>query len=121
MAAKIRRLGTLAREVAPDVRDNLEAFIATSLASGTTPGGDALRPTKDGRRPLVNAASAITVKVVGTIVTATVTGVPELFHNKGTKRLGAPRRLVPSSGTIPPAVADAIREALRRRVEELSR
>ena len=119
--AKIRRTATLARDAAPDVADILRGFVGESIAAGRTPGGEALAPRKaDGGQPLRNAAKAITVKAVGSIVTATVMGFPELLHNRGTKRMPA-RRLIPESGVIPEAIAEEIRRALARRFEELTR
>jgi hypothetical protein len=123
MIATVRRVGALARDVAPAIADELRAFIASEIAAGRTPGGDTLRPRKaDGGQPLQNAAKAITVRAVGTIITAEVTGFPELLHNVGHAR-GAkePRRLVPAGGVVPSALADRVRALLSQRFAEATR
>jgi hypothetical protein len=98
---RVRALGklpeTAAKVAAPLV---LEAAKETA-AAGTDPDGTAWAPRKDGGRALVNAAEALSVETVGTVVVLRLTG-PEVIHNYGNTRVPR-RRILPDGGAGIPA------------------
>ena len=106
--AAVRRLETLPEDAARLAAPLVEEALRATAAAGTDPDGHTWQPKKDGGRPLVHAAEHITVKAVGTLVRATLTG-PDVYHHFGA---GVPRRqILPDPGTIPPGVARALEKA----------
>lgn len=107
--ASIERLGTLAEDVAKRAAPLVEDALRATAKAGTAPDGTPWKPKKDRGAPLVHAGDAITVKAVGTVVRATLTG-PTVFHHFGSAR--NPRRpVLPDPGSLPPPVAKAIEKA----------
>lgn len=109
MIAGLRGLGrdalsAIAKEAAPLVQ---EAARKTA-AAGTTPDGEAWTPTKDGRKPLENAADHITARASGPTLRIYLNG-PDVFHHFGTGRV--PRRQIIPEGKIPPAIGSAMQRA----------
>lgn len=82
MIARCQSLEDMPRETAPKVAAILREIIAQAIAAGTTPEGEAWKPTVDGHLPLQGAMSAITVEAVGTTVVATLSG-HYIFHHMG--------------------------------------
>lgn len=98
----------IAKEAAPRV---LAALQATARA-GTTPTGKPWPATKEGGRALVNAASHLAAKALGSVVKVTLTGV-DVIHNAGTGWIPK-RRILPETGeAVPPVVAKAVEDAAR--------
>ena len=103
--AKLEDLPKVAAELAAP---RVDAAIKATARAGKTPDGKPWPPKKDGGQPLVHAADAITTEAVGTVVRARLTG-PTVFHHYGA---GVPKRQVlPDSGSIPPGVEAALRNA----------
>lgn len=103
---------------APAVAKAVEAELRATAAAGTTPDGAAWAPKKDGGRALANAAAAISVRAVGTVILARLR-FPESIHHKGTKRL--PKRQILPEGELPANVAEAIKRTLVREWEQAVR
>lgn len=109
MIDSFAKLGGLANDVARAAAPGVQDALRATAAAGQSPEGAAWAPKKDGGAPLQNAAEAISVKAVGPIVRATLTG-PTVFHHFGGGR--NPRRpVLPDPGTVPPAVDKAIKKA----------
>lgn len=113
MIAKLRALGTMLPDAAPEIAQAVERELGAQVASGLGPDGTPLRPTKDGRQPLVNAARAIRVRAIGTVIVTKVEGHHAL-HHLGRARGGVRRPLIPTEGT-PAPVARAIKKTLDAR------
>lgn len=114
MSAKLRALPGMVERAAPAVASALDAHLRRTIAAGTSADGTPWTPTKDGRRPLQNAAKALTTRAVGTIVLARLEGV-EARHHKGEVRgaeKGLKRRILPV-GKIPQPVVGAMHGILR--------
>lgn len=94
---------------APEIATVLESAIHESIAGGKSLDGQAWAPTKDGRQPLQNAASAVTVSVMGRTILIQLTGY-HVFHQFGTSRL--PRRPIIPMGGLPDRLGNAIRKGL---------
>lgn len=102
-------MGALARDTAVRAAPLVETALRETARAGTDPLGKAWPPKLDGSAPLEHAAEAISVKAVGPIVRATLTG-PTVWHHFGGGR--NPRRpVLPDPGTIPPSIETALRKA----------
>jgi len=111
MIASLRKLGKSSKDVAKEAAPLVQQALRATAAAGTDPEGRAWKPKKDGGRPLVNAANAITTTANGTLVTTTLSGV-ENFHQHSKSH---ERRIIPDGGAgIPQNVADALDEAATR-------
>lgn len=103
---KLRELGTLVKDSAPEVAKAVDGELRAQIARGVGPDGAPLEPTKDGRQPLKNAGKALRVRAIGTVVLSTLSG-PAALHNSGRARGGVRRQILPS-GKIPEPVTKAI-------------
>jgi hypothetical protein len=110
MIAKLRELDGMVERAAPEIAKAVERELGAQVAAGLGPDGKPLRPTKDGRQPLQNAARAIRVRAVGTVIVAKVEGHHAL-HHLGRARGGIRRPLIPTETTTEP-VAKAIEKTL---------
>ncbi len=112
MIRKLRRTRAFILEAAPSCADAVATELRATAAAGTSPDGAAWAPRKaDGARALANAASAISVKAVGSIVLAKV-GYPYVFHQKA-QGSSTPRRLIlPDAGVLPARLAAAVKRAI---------
>jgi hypothetical protein len=117
MIGKLRRLGGISEECAPEVAEELRAITAANISAGVGPGGEAWQPTKDGRRPLKNAAAALSATAVGTVAILRLEG-PEARHNNGTARGKITRRILPTRRMSAPATA-AIHAVIRRKFGDI--
>jgi hypothetical protein len=115
MIRRIRSIPQLVTEAAPEVADTFRAQLHQQVASGRAPDGSAWKPTKGGKQPLVNAAKAIAVRAVGTVILATLSG-HEVFHHYGTKV--QPKRQILPFGSLPADLASAIKAGLVRRFRQ---
>jgi hypothetical protein len=107
MIDKLRGLRELTKEAAKECAPLVEAAANASADAGTTPNGQAWKPTKKGDRPLQNASKAVSARTLGTVVQIRIDGV-EALHHSGTKKL--PRRqIIPTAGDSLP---DNIKAAL---------
>jgi len=110
--ARLRRLPTLVQSAAPGVARALELELQKQIAAGEGPGGAAWRPRADGSKPLQNAAKALTVTAVSTVVIARITGV-EARHHLGAVRGKVKRQILPTAG-LPQPMARAIETVVTR-------
>lgn len=104
--ARIRQLGELAKNAAPQVASALEREIGAQVAAGADPTGKAWPKTQAGTAPLRGAAKAVRVRAIGSVVVETVEGHHAL-HHQGRARGGVRRQILPTSG-IPAPVERAI-------------
>lgn len=104
--ARIRQLGHLARDSAPDVAKAVEREVGEQINRGTDPNGKPWKLTKEGKVPLRGAAKSVESKAVGTVVLVSVEGHHAL-HDRGWVRGGVRRQILPR-GDIPQTVERAI-------------
>jgi hypothetical protein len=114
--AKLRGLSNLAPRIAPEVARELERELRENVAAGRGPDGKPWEPTKDGRRPLKNAARQVSASAVGTVIIARVDGI-EARHHVGAVRGGTARPMIPT-GSIPDPVSRAIEAVATRAFDE---
>jgi hypothetical protein len=121
MIRTLRHVGgrELLREIAAEAAPDVEKALRTTAAAGTTPTGDAWKPTQAGTRPLQHAPEHLRAEAVGTSVRATLTG-PDALHNYGAGRGRVRRQVLPDGGEPPPPVADAVRAAAERVFERVT-
>lgn len=117
MIDRVRRVPELVREAAPEVAAEVERELVANIAAGRAPDGTAWEPTKEGGRPLANAAKALSVRAVGSVVLMTVSG-PEAKHHLGLARGKVKRRIILTRG-IPSPMASAMRKVFARRFARL--
>lgn len=108
--AKLRRLATFVGGSAPVVALAVKREIGAQIAAGRGPDGKAWKPTKAGTPALRGAAGALTVKAIGSVVVATLTGV-EARHHFGAVKGKVKREILPT-GKIPDPVTRAITRVL---------
>lgn len=113
MIETCRSMPGMAKREAPAVASILRNTIAQSVASGTSPEGQAWAPTKSGNAPLQGAMGAVSVQVVSDGVDAIVTG-HHVFHQNGTSRLPA-RPIIPQS--MPGVLAEETKRLFKERWE----
>jgi hypothetical protein len=95
MIDSLHRLGELPEKLAPKVAAALLTEVSASVARGESPDGKAWQPTKDGKRPLQNAAKALRAEAVGTVALLILEG-PEVRHHLGSAKGGVQRQILPS-------------------------
>jgi len=114
---RLRALGTVARDIAPEVARELRAQLERNIERGVGPDGEAWQRNADGSQPLRTAAKALTVRAIGTAVVATLHG-PVAMHHLGTAAGRIRRRILPSR-RMPQPLIDAIRRAVQQRLERV--
>lgn len=107
---KLRELGGMVDRAAPAIAKAVEGELRANVAAGVGPDGEPLTRTKDGRQPLERAGRAITVRALGTVILAKVSGHHAL-HHLGRARGGVRRPLIPTA-KIPDPVTKAITKTL---------
>lgn len=111
MTARIRSLGTLARDVARASVPEVEKAARKTAAAGTDPEGKAWAPRKsDGGRALANAAEAVTARAIGTVVQISLAAI-ETYHQRSKSHA---RRVIPDGKGLPAAIAKAIDDTARK-------
>jgi hypothetical protein len=115
--ARLRRLELFDDELAELAAPALEHAARANVAAGLDPNGRPWRAKKDGSRPLVNAAAAVTCHAEGNLAVLEVSG-PEYWHQTIAGDGAHPRRaLIPSPGDAVPgylaaALDDVVAKAL---------
>lgn len=110
---QINSLVDAPQAIAPVVATKLRAEIEGNIAAGRGPDGTPWQPTKAGKRPLQNAAKALTVVAQGTVIVAAIVG-PEALHHWGAVTGGIKRQILPTRD-IPQPVVTAIQTAWTER------
>lgn len=117
IAAAKAKYGLSAADVAKAAGPGVERVLKATASAGTDPEGRSWAPKKDGGRPLVGAAAAISVSIAGPVIRGVLTG-PTVFHHFGTGRVPQ-RRVLPDAGAgIPPEIAAAILKAASQRFDD---
>lgn len=101
-----RKLGNIAKDVAPAVARELRTELLANIAAQRGPDGKAWPPGAGGKPVLQGAGKALDVRAVGTVVVAALTG-PEALHHMGAARGGIARPILPTT-RIPAPVTAAI-------------
>lgn len=118
--AKLRELETLPGRVAPRIAKRVHEVLSKQIAEAKFPSGSAWPDTQDGRKALRNAAAALTVRAMGNVIVARLSG-PEARHSVGAVRGNVQRQILPTAAgqlrSIGEAVklelADAMKEAIK--------
>jgi hypothetical protein len=105
MIATARSMATLAKDAAPIAARHVEAQLKATASAGAAPDGTKWPDTKKGERALKNAAEAIRVQAVGTVILIVLTGY-HVYHHFGA---GVPRRPIIPQGSMPRRLGDAVR------------
>jgi hypothetical protein len=107
MIESVRAAGRLIEDAAPEVAKAVEAQLRSTAAAGQSPNGTPWAPKKKGGgRALVNAAGAISVAAIGSVILVKLVG-KTVFHHFGAQ--GKPRRQVIPVGTMPKQLGNAVR------------
>lgn len=101
---RIRSLGRIGEELAPEAAKALDAEIRKDVAAGKDPSGNAWQPTKDGKRPLANAAKSVATTAIGSVVLVTLSGV-EARHHLGAVKGKIKRQIIPDAKLPKPVIA----------------
>lgn len=110
LIAKVRRAKDFVASAAPAAAEAMQAALRATASAGTSPDGTAWpQRKKDGGNALPDAADAITVRAVGTVLVARI-AFPYSIHNNGKGH--APQRQILPSGEMPTSVAEAIKQSL---------
>lgn len=118
---KIRALGGLAATAAHRAAPLVEERSTATAAAGTTPTGQAWAPKKDGTPALVNAAAAVSVVALDTVVQIKLidssTGSAQVQSIQQAKR-----KIIPSLGdAIPGPIVAELRKGAEQAFQELAR
>lgn len=115
--ARVRGLGDLAIEAAPECAVELEDALHAQIARGEDPDGEKWPPRKDtGEQPLQGAAKALAVAPIGKMVFCRLRG-PEARHHLGRAKGGTVRRILPVQG-LPDHLAQAVKAGLTRKFKQ---
>ncbi|WP_437647860.1 hypothetical protein [Sorangium sp. So ce362] len=107
MISACQELARLPERAAPLAAQKVGEELRRTASAGQAPDGTPWAPRKaDGGRAMANAAKAITVKAIGTVILITLHG-PEVFHHFGAQ--GKPARPVIPRGSLPSKLGNAIR------------
>lgn len=96
--ARVRGLKLLPTEVAKAAAPRVEGELKRSASAGTTPYGEKWPQKKDGGKPLVNAAAAVSCKAIGSVVEMSIDDYVHRIHNSGAEG-GVPSRQMLPDGT----------------------
>lgn len=107
----------LVKRSVPAIAKALEAEIGGNVAAARGPDGKPWARTKSGDAPLKNAAQHVSVRAVGTVIIAEVSGV-EAKHHKGQVKGGERRPIIPVR-SIPEPLTKAIRKVLGENFREI--
>lgn len=106
------RMSTLVPDTMPALTKAVRAEIERTITAGTSAYGEPWKPTKDGEKPLRNAAKALNVSWVNRTIYVTLIG-PEARHHFGIVKGKVKRGVIPERG-LPSTMANAMRAELER-------
>lgn len=98
MISRLRELGQSAETIAADIAPELRAELEKNISAGIAPDGTPWEPTLTGEKALKNAGSALGVAAVGSKVIVVLSGI-EARHNYGHVKGGKVRQIVPAEIT----------------------
>lgn len=104
--ARLRALSELPDRVVPKVAAAVREELEAQIGRGETPDGEPWKLTAEGKRPLRNAAAALSVGASGRTVVARLEG-HHARHDLGAVRGKVRRQILPREG-IPDGIARAI-------------
>lgn len=116
MIGRLRAVKGLAHAAAPAIARELDQELDANIDRGVGPDGKPWELTKAGKTPLRNAAKALAVRAVGTVILARLTG-PEAKHHKGIARGHIARRILPTR-KIPAPMVEVIKRVLSQKFTE---
>lgn len=91
MIKRLRKLGQSAETIAADIAPELRAEIEKNIAASRGPDGTPWKPTQKGNPPLQNAASVLGVAAIGTKVILALRGIEARHHYGHVKgKIGRP-------------------------------
>jgi hypothetical protein len=105
---RLHELADLPEALAPRAAKLLEKQVAANIAAGKGPDGTAWQPTKEGAKPLRNAARALRSTSDGTVAILILEG-PEVLHHQGRAKGGIARPILPSR-KLPGAAIKALQQ-----------
>lgn len=112
---QLRDVPNLARKAAPEVAERVAKIIRRNIDVGVGPDGKSWQRTAEGDRPLKNAAQAVTVAAIGTLVQVRLSG-HHVYHHYGKTRGAVKRPVIPwklEPGPLTEAIEDTLREHVR--------
>lgn len=109
---QLNRIEDAPRKAAPLVARELGRVLQANIAAGRGPDGKPWPRRQDGKQALQNAAKNLTVRAIGTVVEAKITG-HVARHHRGWVRGGIARQILPTR-EIPEAVKIAIQRVLAK-------
>jgi hypothetical protein len=112
---RVRSLGELPEAIAAEAATELDRQLRQQIAAGQGPDGKPWQPTADGRTPLRNAGDGLTVRAVGSVVLARLTG-SAVRHHLGTARGRIKRQVLPSA-RMPQRMTATLRTIASRRFQ----
>ncbi len=107
--ADLRSTKGIGKALAPQLAPIVKAEVDAAIAAGHGLDGTPWPARKDGGKPLVNAAKAVSVRAIGSAIVITLTG-PEVFHQFGAGSLPV-RAILPVKG-LPFKLGNAIRKGI---------
>lgn len=122
-AARMRRMGELAPEIAKEAAPGILEAVRANVADGHAPDGEAWAPTKadkrrkrESREAIPGAAAALSVKVTKDNTVRVGVGAPYVFHNYGSVARSLPKRqiLPRTADGMPAGVEAALNDAADR-------
>lgn len=120
-ADRLRRLANINEDCTREVGEAFEAKIAANVAAQVDPYEHAWPPSKDGLPLLINAASHIKVRAVGTSVEIALDDVEVRHHvgsakgyHGGSSKLGGFRRAIIPFSKLPGPFKAIVREILTK-------
>lgn len=116
MIASTLSLGSLVSDAMPALAKAAQHSIERTIAAGTDAYDKPWQPTKEGKRPLRDAASALTVVVNGRTIYCQLKGV-EARHHLGRVKGKRKRAILPDRG-LPDTMAEDMRAVLARAFAE---
>ncbi len=122
MILKLNQLEEFVEEATPEIAKDLEAELHKTIAAGTSFGGVAWTPKKDGTAPLKGASKALEVQAIGSVVVATLNGIEARHHkgsvrgNKGGNTLQRP--ILPTKKSLG-KVSNVVKKTLKRRFRDI--
>jgi hypothetical protein len=99
--ARVESTPGVGKRIAPDLAKDVHRILVKNIAASVGPDGKQWQATKEGAAPLRNAARALAVSAVDSMIVMLLEG-PEAKHHKGTARGRIKRLILPTRATVAP-------------------